>query len=94
MNRRRPGPGRKLLGAALFVSACSSSEQPCAVKSPNDAGMRCACLDEYDPMRDALVKKPYCDPDIGNPCTIGCFNSKLADGGREYDTAGNPVCFC
>lgn len=92
MTRKRPGPGRKLLGAVLLTTACPG-ETPCSVQSPNDAGMRCACLDTYNG-NGQFVKMPYCDPDIGNPCDIGCFNSKLADGGREYESGGAPICFC
>ncbi len=91
MTRRRPGPGRKLIGAALLATACPG-EQPCSTPDVNDAGMRCACVDTYG-SDGKFHKMPYCDPDIGNPCSLGCFNPKLADGGREY-MDGNPVCFC
>ena len=51
--------------------------------------MRCACLDTSG----KGVETAYCDPDIGNPCAIGCFNAKEADGGRQY-MGTEPVCFC
>lgn len=95
MTLKRPRVGRKLLGGALLVTATACpGEQPCSVPAVNDAGMRCACVDTYN-SNGQFVKMPYCDPDIGNPCSLGCFNPKLADGGREYaDDAGTPVCFC
>jgi len=41
-------------------------------------------------------RQPYCDPDKGNPCMLGCFNPKTADGGREYEDedAGVFRCLC
>jgi hypothetical protein len=91
MRQRRPGQGLKLLGAALLFSGCS--EKPCMVQSPNDAGMRCGCIDTYS-SNGQFVKMPYCDPDLGNPCDLGCYNPRQADGGREYADADTPVCLC
>ncbi|MBK7858810.1 MAG: hypothetical protein IPJ65_09360 [Archangiaceae bacterium] len=90
MTRKRPGSGRKLMLGALFVAGCPG-EQPCMTPAVNDAGMRCGCLDMYDGTK--FSKQPYCDSDIGNPCALGCFNPREADGGRSYD-GPDPVCFC
>ena len=91
MNLKRPGRAARRVGAVLLVAGCP--EAPCNVPDVNDAGMRCICRDTYVG-NDKFEKKPYCDPDIGNPCPIGCFNPKEADGGRQYEDAGVPVCFC
>ncbi len=92
MTSKRLGQSRKVIGAALFVTACSPAEKPCETPPVNDAGMRCACVDRLG-ANDQIQKTLYCDPDIGNPCMIGCFNPKEADGGRQY-MGGEPVCFC
>jgi hypothetical protein len=82
------------VGAALLVTAaCPGGDPPCEVPSVNDAGMRCECRDTYG-ADGKFHKMPYCDSDIGNPCSIGCYNPREADGGRQYTDAGEPVCFC
>jgi hypothetical protein len=60
----------------------------------NDAGMQCGCV--YDLLEDGggLYLRPYCDPDVGNPCPLGCFNPKSSDGGRKEWDAGIPLCLC
>jgi hypothetical protein len=57
----------------------------------NACGENCGCLHSLMPDAGEI---PYCDPDIGNPCPLGCFNAKQADGGREYYDSGMAVCFC
>jgi hypothetical protein len=102
-----PTKARRFLPAALVVVACGSpgsmdggsdagsdAGNPCPDVPLNDAGMRCECVTEY-PGSGAPYKRQYCDADIGNPCPIGCFNPREADGGRKYEgDAGDPVCFC
>ena len=68
---------------------------PCTERL-NACGQKCGCVQEYNPATMMLEQVPYCDPDIGNPCSLGCFNPKLPDGGREYQDydAGIPQCFC
>jgi hypothetical protein len=59
----------------------------------DDAGVRCVC--EVDYLEDgghALFE--CCDPDVGNPCPVCCFNPRESDGGRRYDPFGTPVCYC
>lgn len=82
-------------GAAVFSGCSTGVVEPdagCMTPAVNDAGMRCECVTMYDAMGNPS-RAPYCDPDIGNPCSLGCFNPREADGGRQYTDAG-PVCFC
>jgi hypothetical protein len=55
-------------------------------------GRNCGCLNDFLP-DGGFAMVPYCDPDVGNPCALGCYNPPEADGGRQY-MGGNPVCFC
>ena len=91
MKRTRPGQGRKLL-PVMLLAGCSAPEAPCMQPSVNDAGMRCGCLPVLQ-SDNKLHDMAYCDPDIGNPCDLGCANGREADGGRRY-MDGHPVCFC
>jgi hypothetical protein len=66
---------------------------PCTERL-NACGLKCGCIGDFLP-DGGFTMVPYCDPDIGNPCPLGCFNPKEADGGRRTrDDAGNPLCFC
>ncbi|MBK7858809.1 MAG: hypothetical protein IPJ65_09355 [Archangiaceae bacterium] len=58
----------------------------------NACGMNCGCLSSIAG-DGGLNMLPYCDPDIGNPCALGCFNPKEADGGRVYN-GPQPACLC
>ncbi|MBL8958196.1 MAG: hypothetical protein JNK82_45910 [Myxococcaceae bacterium] len=58
----------------------------------NACGMNCGCIGMLTP--DAGFQMGgYCDPDIGNPCPLSCWNPKEPDGGRQYMN-GQPVCLC
>lgn len=74
------------------------SDAGCAAVMPcteriNACGMKCGCIGQYNPTTMMVEMVPYCDSDIGNPCSLGCFNPKEADGGRQY-MGGTPVCLC
>ena len=77
------------------MDAGCTAVMPCTERI-NACGMKCGCISEYNPVTMAFEMRPYCDPDVGNPCPLGCFNPKEADGGRQYTDwdAGTPVCFC
>lgn len=78
--------------AGMRDGGSTDGGDPC-VTHFNAAGQTCGCLTEYNPADGGFVKVPYCDSDIGNPCPLGCFNPKEADGGRQY-MGTTPVCFC
>jgi len=61
-----------------------------------DGGQKCGCLQQYNPSTMMFEPFGYCDPDVGNPCPLGCANPKKPDGGREYqdEDAGIPQCLC
>src|SRR5207253_1666576 len=37
-----------------------------------DGGQKCGCITQYNPNTMMLEPVPYCDPDVGNPCPLGC----------------------
>jgi hypothetical protein len=60
----------------------------------NDMTVRCTCEVEYFPDGGTGFVE-CCDPDIGNPCPICCFNPRDGDGGRMYyPDSGTAVCYC
>lgn len=76
------------------VDAGCTAVMPCTPRL-NACGMNCGCIQEYNPTTMMFEMVAYCDPDIGNPCPLSCFNPKEADGGRQYQgDSGTPVCFC
>ena len=97
---------RKTLPAMLIVAACGSSRpatdagsdagtDPCPHSDAgyNDAGMRCVCEVGFSSTGPSRFE--CCDPDLGNPCPVCCFNPREADGGRSYyPDSGTPLCFC
>ena len=80
----------------LAATGCSKTqptpaECPHAATGFNDSGFRCICEENQ-------VGSPRffecCDPDIGNPCPVCCYNPREADGGRSYRSDQTPVCYC
>lgn len=79
-------------GTDAGTDAGCTATMPCTERI-NACGMNCGCIGQYNSTTMMVEMVPYCDPDIGNPCPLSCFNPREADGGRQYMN-GNPVCFC
>jgi hypothetical protein len=82
-------------GTDAGTDAGCTATMPCTERI-NACGMKCGCIGQYNPNTMMIDMVPYCDPDIGNPCALGCFNPKKPDGGREYqdEDAGIYQCLC